>query len=184
MFTKLAPAVSVHLNPLPRNAWYTGSPVAKMFKVVATIQLRAPSYTPPCSVGVDIRDTMVKSPSHARDDGAGNAGRDNLDAHLAPATEECNAERVAKAVPHMESSLPEVAGFTVRFDAFSNNCTINAFGVSYTISTDPPIQNEVPSLIDWLPEAEFVKLTKKVQDQVDALMHGVSEPIGVSSFRC
>jgi hypothetical protein len=141
-------------------------------------------YTPPSSVGVDIRDTMVKSPSHARDDGAGNAGRDNSDAHLAPVTEEGNAERVAKAVPHMESSLPEVAGFTVRFDAFSNNCTINAFGVSYTISTDPPIQNEVPSLIDWLPEAEFVKLTKKVQDQVDALMHGVSEPIGVSSFRC
>ena len=43
MFTKLAPAVSVHLNPLPRNAGYTGSPVAKMFKVVATIQLRAAS---------------------------------------------------------------------------------------------------------------------------------------------
>ena len=84
----------------------------------------------------------------------------------------------------MESSLPEVAGFTVRFDAFSNNCTANAFGVSYTISTDPPIQNEVPSLIDWLPESEFVKLAKKVQDQVDALMHGVSEPIGISSFRC
>ena len=43
VFIKLAPAISVHLNPLPRNAWYTGSSVAKLFKVVATIQLRAAS---------------------------------------------------------------------------------------------------------------------------------------------
>ena len=40
---KLAPAVRVHLKPLPRIAWYTGSSVEERCKVVATIQLQAAS---------------------------------------------------------------------------------------------------------------------------------------------